>query len=148
MSRQIQSSCKHPTHPPATWLAKLISRADRPAGLAELLRPRLRLPMGTSQRVLKAALARGHFGAGRWFGRARWHDDVDNGGDVMRRARAAAMMTTTTARPATVLMTATTLEGFRHALAATRACDPRIVFCTGFAPWAHDRASRVHRAVT
>ena len=29
-----------------------------------------------------------------------------------------------------------------------RACRPRGIFGTGFAPWVHDRASRVHRAVT
>ena len=29
-----------------------------------------------------------------------------------------------------------------------RACRPRNVFGTGFAPWVHDRASRLHRAVT
>ena len=29
-----------------------------------------------------------------------------------------------------------------------RACRPRGIFCNGFAPWVHDRASRVHRAVT
>ena len=29
-----------------------------------------------------------------------------------------------------------------------RACRPRNVFGAGFAPWVHDRASRLHRAVT
>ena len=38
------------------------------------------------------------------------------------------MMATTTARPATVPMMATTLEGFGHALAATRAHVARVVF--------------------
>eukprot|EP00959_Pyramimonas_sp_CCMP1952_P425091 8904028-Pyramimonas_sp.AAC.1 len=47
--------------------------------------------MAISQRVLKAALARRRFNAGRWFGRALHHDDVgicgndddisDGGGD-------------------------------------------------------------------
>ena len=32
------------------------------------------------------------------------------------------------------------LEGFRHALAAARACGPRGIFCKGFAPWAHDKS--------
>ena len=51
-------------------------------------------------------------------------------------------------KAATVPMMATTLKGFGHALAATRAHVARVVFCTGFAPWVHDRSSRVHRAVT
>jgi len=38
------------------------------------------------------------------------------------------MMATTTARPATVPMMATTLEGFGHALAATRAHVARVMF--------------------
>ena len=61
-AEHLPCSRKHSTHPPATWLAKLIARADRPAGMAELMRPRMRWPMGTAQRVSKAAMARGHIG--------------------------------------------------------------------------------------
>eukprot|EP00959_Pyramimonas_sp_CCMP1952_P455966 9472406-Pyramimonas_sp.AAC.2 len=47
-------SCKRPARPPATRSAELIR---------QLKRPRELFPTGTSQRVSKAALARGNSGA-------------------------------------------------------------------------------------
>ena len=129
-------------------------KSHRPAGLAQLMRPRWRLPTGTPQRVFNAARAFQYesrmpqetAGSLRWPEEARGSDRTPQGGpgravtgddgDNDGKASDGADDGDDSGRIWTC------------ARGDARACRPRGIFCTGFAPWVHDRASRLHRAVT